>query len=84
MASVAGSAVEDLERLENLCLIDAGLVMAATFSSIDLMALFFNPTDALHGDLGEVVSEDFCFIPSLVEKPLSCWTSYPISCDGVS
>ena len=34
--------------------------IAATFSSIGLMALFLNPTDALHGDLGVVASEDVC------------------------
>ena len=34
--------------------------IAATFSSIGLMALFLNPTDALHGDLGVVAPEDVC------------------------
>ena len=32
--------------------------IAATFSSIGLMALFLNPLDALHGDLGVVAEED--------------------------
>tara|TARA_B100001109_G_scaffold252585_1_gene248846 strand:- start:974 stop:1987 length:1014 start_codon:yes stop_codon:yes gene_type:complete len=38
--------------------------IAATFSSIGLMALFLNPTDALHGDLGVVASEDVCLLLS--------------------
>lgn len=38
--------------------------IAATFSSIGLMALFLNPTDALHGDLGVVAPEDVCLLLS--------------------
>ena len=38
--------------------------IAATFSSIGLMALFLNPTDALHGDLGVVAEEDVCLLLS--------------------
>ena len=38
--------------------------IAATFSSIGLMALFLNPLDALHGDLGVVASEDICLLLS--------------------
>ena len=38
--------------------------IAATFSSIGLMALFLNPLDALHGDLGVVASEDVCLLLS--------------------
>ena len=38
--------------------------IAATFSSIGLMALFLNPTDALHGDLGVVAAEDVCLLLS--------------------
>ena len=38
--------------------------IAATFSSIGLMALYLNPLDALHGDLGVVAPEDVCLILS--------------------
>ena len=38
--------------------------IAATFSSIGLMALFLNPLDALHGDLGVVAEEDVCLLLS--------------------
>ncbi len=38
--------------------------IAATFSSIGLMALYLNPLDALHGDLGIVASEDVCLLLS--------------------
>ena len=38
--------------------------IAATFSSIGLMALYLNPLDALHGDLGVVASEDICLLLS--------------------
>ena len=38
--------------------------IAATFSSIGLMALYLNPLDALHGDLGVVASEDVCLMLS--------------------
>ena len=38
--------------------------IAATFSSIGLMALFLNPLDALHGDLGVVAPEDVCLMLS--------------------
>ena len=38
--------------------------IAATFSSIGLMALFLNPLDALHGDLGVVAPEDVCLLLS--------------------
>ena len=38
--------------------------IAATFSSIGLMALFLNPVDALHGDLGVVAPEDVCLLLS--------------------
>ena len=34
--------------------------IAATFSSIGLMALYLNPLDALHGDLGVVAADDVC------------------------
>ena len=38
--------------------------IAATFSSIGLMALYLNPLDALHGDLDVVASEDICLLLS--------------------
>ena len=38
--------------------------IAATFSSIGLMALFLTPTHALHGDLGIVAPEDVCLLLS--------------------
>ena len=38
--------------------------IAATFASIGLMALYLNPLDALHGDLGLVAPEDVCLILS--------------------
>ena len=38
--------------------------IAATFSSIGLMALFLNPLDALHGDLGVVAADDVCLLLS--------------------
>ena len=38
--------------------------IAATFSSIGLMALYLNPLDALHGDLGVVASDDVCLLLS--------------------
>ncbi len=38
--------------------------VAATFTSIGLMALFLNPLDALHGDLGVVACEDVCMLIS--------------------
>ena len=38
--------------------------IAATFSSIGLMALYLNPLDALHGDLGVVAADDVCVLLS--------------------
>ena len=38
--------------------------IAATFSSIGLMAFYLNPLDALHGDLGVVASDDVCLLVS--------------------
>ena len=38
--------------------------IAATFSSIGLMAMYLNPTDALHGDLGVVSPQDVCLLLS--------------------
>ncbi len=38
--------------------------IAATFSSIGLMALYLNPLDALHGDLGVVAPEDVALLLS--------------------
>lgn len=38
--------------------------IAATFSSVGLMALYLNPLDALHGDLGVVASDDVCILLS--------------------
>ena len=38
--------------------------IAATFSSIGLMALYLNPLDALHGDLGVVAADDICLLLS--------------------
>ena len=38
--------------------------IAATFSSIGLMAIYLNPLDALHGDLGVVASDDVCLLLS--------------------
>lgn len=38
--------------------------IAATFSSIGLLALFLNPLDALHGDLGVVAPDDVCLLLS--------------------
>ena len=38
--------------------------IAATFSSIGLMAVYLNPLDAMHGDLGVVAPEDICLLLS--------------------
>ena len=38
--------------------------IAATFSSVGLTAVFLNPVDALHGDLGFVNSEDVALLLS--------------------
>ncbi|OUW29014.1 MAG: KpsF/GutQ family sugar-phosphate isomerase [Synechococcus sp. TMED169] len=38
--------------------------IAATFTSIGLMAIYLNPLDALHGDLGVVGSDDVVFLLS--------------------
>lgn len=38
--------------------------IAATFSSIGLMAIYLNPLDALHGDLGVVASDDLALLLS--------------------
>ena len=38
--------------------------IAATFSSVGLMAIYLNPLDALHGDLGIVSSKDICLLLS--------------------
>jgi len=38
--------------------------IAATFASIGLMALYLNPLDALHGDLGVVAPDDVCLLLS--------------------
>jgi arabinose-5-phosphate isomerase len=38
--------------------------IAATFSSIGLMAIYLNPLDALHGDLGVVAPEDVTLLLS--------------------
>ena len=38
--------------------------IAANFSSIGLMALYLNPLDALHGDLGVVAPDDVCLLLS--------------------
>jgi arabinose-5-phosphate isomerase len=38
--------------------------IAATFSSIGLMAIFLNPVDALHGDLGVVAPDDVALLLS--------------------
>jgi arabinose-5-phosphate isomerase len=38
--------------------------IAATFSSIGLMAIYLNPVDALHGDLGVVASDDLALLLS--------------------
>ena len=38
--------------------------IAATFSSVGLTALYLNPLDALHGDLGIVSSRDVCILLS--------------------
>ncbi|MFM7087545.1 MAG: SIS domain-containing protein [Cyanobium sp.] len=38
--------------------------IAATFSSIGLMALYLNPLDALHGDLGVVAGDDVSLLLS--------------------
>lgn len=38
--------------------------IAATFSSVGLMAIYLNPLDALHGDLGVVASEDVALLLS--------------------
>ena len=38
--------------------------IAATFSSIGLMAIYLNPLDALHGDLGVVASDDVILLLS--------------------
>ena len=39
--------------------------MAATFSSIGLIAIYLNPVDALHGDLGLVDENDVCILFSI-------------------
>ncbi len=38
--------------------------IAATFSSIGLMAIYLNPLDALHGDLGVVAKDDLALLLS--------------------
>ena len=38
--------------------------IAATFSSIGLMAIYLNPLDALHGDLGVVAPDDLALLLS--------------------
>jgi arabinose-5-phosphate isomerase len=38
--------------------------IAATFSSIGLMAIYLNPLDALHGDLGVVATDDLALLLS--------------------
>ncbi len=38
--------------------------IAATFSSIGLMAIYLNPLDALHGDLGVVAADDVALLLS--------------------
>ena len=38
--------------------------IAATFSSIGLMAIYLNPLDALHGDLGVVATDDLALMLS--------------------
>ena len=38
--------------------------LAATFTSIGLTAIYLNPLDALHGDLGIVDKNDLCFLIS--------------------
>ena len=38
--------------------------IAATFSSIGLMAIYLNPLDALHGDLGVVAPDDVTLLLS--------------------
>lgn len=38
--------------------------IAATFCSIGLMAIYLNPLDALHGDLGVIASNDICILLS--------------------
>ena len=38
--------------------------IAATFSSIGLMAIYLNPLDALHGDLGVVAADDLALLLS--------------------
>ena len=56
--------------------------IAATFSSIGLMALFLNPTDALHGDLGVVAAEDVCLLLSNGGEPANCWRCSPTGAAG--
>ena len=36
--------------------------LAATFTSIGLTAIYLNPLDALHGDLGIVEEDDVCIV----------------------
>tara|TARA_B100000989_G_scaffold298883_1_gene290721 strand:+ start:10239 stop:11225 length:987 start_codon:yes stop_codon:yes gene_type:complete len=38
--------------------------IAATFSSVGLMAIYLNPVDALHGDLGIISNNDVCLLLS--------------------
>ena len=38
--------------------------IAATFSSIGLMAIYLNPLDALHGDIGVIADKDTCIFIS--------------------
>ena len=41
-----------------------GRKIAATFSSIGLMAIYLNPLDALHGDIGVIADKDTCIFIS--------------------
>ena len=51
--------------------------IAATFSSIGLMALYLNPLDALHGDLGVVAPDDVTCCSLTAERQASSWKCCP-------
>ena len=42
--------------------------IAATFSSLGITAIYLNPLDALHGDLGIVAQNDVAYYYQIVEK----------------
>jgi arabinose-5-phosphate isomerase len=75
---LAPSQVEEALRLLECCAVDRGKLiisgvgksgiiarkLAATFTSVGLAALYLNPVDALHGDLGVVTRGDVAILIS--------------------